>query len=127
MIRAFNLLGLYVKDVEASVAFYKLLGFTLASNEGSVAEVKLGEMGIQFVAQDTATSQDASFQRDAFGEPKGTGVYINIEVDGIDDFYQQLKAAGIKPSTEPRNWPWGREFVARDPDGYKLVFHQNMS
>lgn len=30
---------------------------------------------------------------------------------------------GMKPSSEPRDWPWGRrEFVLRDPDGYKLVF-----
>jgi uncharacterized glyoxalase superfamily protein PhnB len=58
-------------------------------------------------------------------EPKGTGVYINIEVDNIDNYYNQLKAAGKAPSTEPRDWPWGqREFVICDPDRYKLVFYQ---
>ena len=127
MIKAFNLLGLYTKDIEDSVAFYKALGFEVVSNDGSVAEVMLNKMRIQFVAQETARDQDESFQQDAFGEPKGTGVYINIEVDKIDDYYNQLIADGIKASTKPRNWPWGqREFVVRDPDRYKLVFYQKI-
>lgn len=128
MLKACNLLGLYVKDVDASISFYKTLGFELASNGGSVAEVQLGDMRLQFVAQETARDQDESFQKEAFGEPKGTGVYINVEVDGIDDYYKQLRADGIKPSTEPRDWPWGqREFVVRDPDRYKLVFYQKLN
>jgi len=46
-------------------------------------------------------------------------------VDDADASYQEVVAKGIKPSSEPRDWPWGnREFVVRDPDGYKLVFFQ---
>ena len=128
MIKAVNRIGLYVHDTAASVSFYKDLGFEVVSDDGSVAEMKLGDVRIQFVAQETAEGMDESFQKDAFGEPKGTGVYINIEVEQIDDYYQQLKQAGIKPSTEPRDWPWGqREFVVRDPDRYKLVFYQKIA
>jgi catechol 2,3-dioxygenase-like lactoylglutathione lyase family enzyme len=128
MLKAFNLLGLYAKDLSASISFYKTLGFELASNDGSIAEMKLGGMRIQFVAQETARDQDESFQKDAFGEPKGTGVYINIEVSDIDDYYDQLIQNGIKPSTEPKDWPWGqREFVVRDPDRYKLVFYEKLT
>lgn len=125
MLKALNLIGLYVKDVEASVSFYKNLGFEVISNDGVVGEIKLGAMKLDLIAQDTAKEQDESFQKDAFGEPKGTGVYINVEVDGIDEYFKQLKDAGIKPSIEPKDWPWGqREFVLRDPDRYKLVFYQ---
>lgn len=67
-----------------------------------VDEMKVGDMRVQFVAQETAREQDKSFQRDASGEPKGTGVYINIEVDTIDEYYEQLKDDGIIPSTEPK-------------------------
>jgi len=127
MLKALNLIGLYVKDPGASASFYKRLGFEIVSNDGGVAEVRLGSVRVQFVAQDTAKQQDESFQKDAFGEPKGTGMYINVEVDDIDDFYTQLVEASIKPSTEPRDWPWGhREFVLRDPDRYKLVFYQKL-
>lgn len=127
MLKALNLLGLYVRDIEQTVSFYKELGFELVSNDGSIAEVKLGNMHIQFIAQETAREQDESFQRDAFGEPKGTGIYINIQVDKLDEYYQGLIESGIKPSTQPRDWPWGhREFVVRDPDRFKLVFYQKL-
>ena len=54
-------------------------------------------------------------------------MYINVEVSDIDDYYQQLLEMSIKPSTEPKDWPWGnREFVLRDPDTYKLVFYQKL-
>lgn len=127
MLKALNLIGLYVKDPEASTSFYRRLGFDVVSNDGGVAEVALGGVKVQFISQETAKEQSASFQKDAYGEPKGTGMYINIEVSDIDDYYQQLLEAGFKPSTEPKDWPWGqREFVLRDPDTYKLVFYQKL-
>lgn len=127
MLKALNLISLYAKDPEVALSFYKTLGFEVVSNDGSIAEVKLGEMRVQFVAQESAKGQHESFQKDAFGEPKGTGVYLYLEVGDIDGYYDQMKQNGIKPSTEPKNWPWGqREFVVRDPDRYKLVFYQKL-
>ncbi len=44
-------------------------------------------------------------------------------VENVDDYYKQLLDKGIKPSSEPKDWEWGnREFVVKDPDGYRLVF-----
>lgn len=129
MLKSLNLLGLYVKDTAVSVAFYKRLGFEAVKDDGSIAEVKLGDVRLKFIAQATAENMHESFQKEAFGEPKGTGVYINLEVSDIDDYYQMLLDNDIKPSTAPRDWiqPWGqREFVARDPDGYKLVFYEKL-
>lgn len=127
MLKGTNLIGLYVKDVEASLSFYRTLGFEIEDNDGGVATVKCGSTRILLIAQETSKEQHESFQEDAFGEPKGTGVYIYTEVGDIDDYYDQLKQSGIKPSTEPKDWPWGqREFVLRDPDTYKLVFYQKL-
>ncbi len=127
MLKAVNQIGFYVKDTTTSVSFYKELGFEVVSDDNAVAEVKLGSVTLQFIAQDTAKTLDQSFQKDAFGEPKGTGIYIYIQVEGIDDFYKRLVEEGVKPSTEPRDWPWGnREFVVRDPDRYKLVFYEKI-
>ena len=54
---------------------------------------------------------------------KGAGLFLYFEVDDVDEYYEDLLSKGLKPSSEPRDWPWGnREFVIRDPDGYKLVF-----
>ena len=47
---------------------------------------------------------------------------LYFSVDDVDEAYKSLRAKGLKPSSEPKDRPWGnREFVIRDPDGYKLV------
>ena|ERR1700693_1934204 len=127
MLKAVNVIGLYVSSTETSVSFYKQIGFRVISDDGIIGRVKLGGLELQFISKDTANELDESFQREAFGEPKGTGLYINIEVDKIDELYKTLLTQGIKPSTEPRDWAWGqREFVLRDPDRYKIVFYQKL-
>ncbi|MCU0653017.1 MAG: VOC family protein [Candidatus Pacebacteria bacterium] len=125
MLKNINILGFYVSDIGATVDFYSKIGFQKTRQDGNFTEMMLGPMKLRFNAKETAREQDASFHKDAFGEPKGLGLYINIEVEGIDDHYQSLIGKGLKPSTTPRNWPWGhREFVIRDPDGYKIVFYE---
>jgi catechol 2,3-dioxygenase-like lactoylglutathione lyase family enzyme len=128
MLKALNLIGMYVTDVQKSVEFYVRLGFGPASDGAETRDagyVQLSDFRLQFIAKDSAADKPAAFQRDAFGEPKGTGLYLNIEVDDIDGLYKTLTAGGVKASGEPRSWSWGqREFVVRDPDGYKLVFYQ---
>jgi uncharacterized glyoxalase superfamily protein PhnB len=110
------------------LSFYRTLGFEIEDNDGGVATVRCGSTRIQLIAQETARDQDEAFQKDAFGEPKGTGIYIYTEVSSIDEYYKQLVDSGIKPSTEPKDWPWGqREFVVRDLDRYKLVFYQRIA
>jgi catechol 2,3-dioxygenase-like lactoylglutathione lyase family enzyme len=53
---------------------------------------------------------------------KAGAVYVYLSVDDIDAFHKELLAKGLKPASEPRDWPSGnREFVLRDPDGYNLV------
>lgn len=116
-----------MSDLSATVDFYSKLGFQKVREEKMLAEMSLGSMRLQFIDQETAKEQDQSFQKEAFGEPKGTGLYINVEVDEIDKYYHSLTQKGIQPSTKPRDWPWGhREFVVRDPDLYKLVFYQKL-
>ncbi len=54
-------------------------------------------------------------------------MFLYISVDNVDNFHKGLLSRGLKPSTEPRDSPWGnREFVIRDPDGYKLVIFKRM-
>jgi len=127
MLKNINILGFYVSNISATVDFYSKLGFQKAREEKTLAQMSLGSMTLQFIDKETAKEQGETFQKEAFGEPKGTGMYINIEVEKIDEYFQSLLAKGLKPSTEPRDWPWRhREFVIRDPDRYKLVFYQKI-
>lgn len=111
---------LYVKDAKKSVEFYKKLGFDVRKEEGNRTTVGMNWFTIVLVQADK--EDDAEFQKEAKLEPRGAGVYFSLSVDDVDEFYAGVKKAGLKPSTEPRDWPWGnREFLLRDPDGYKLV------
>ena len=66
--------------------------------------------------------QKEEFRKEAQLEHKGAGIFLYLSVENVDEAYKDLIAKGFNPSSEPRDWPWGnREFVIRDPDGYKLV------
>lgn len=48
----------------------------------------------------------------------GKGIYLTIEVDEVDDFYEKIKKAGMKIQVELRDEPWGdRHFAIEDPNG----------
>jgi catechol 2,3-dioxygenase-like lactoylglutathione lyase family enzyme len=47
---------------------------------------------------------------------------VYLRVENVDEFHTDLRAQGLKPPTEPRDWPSGNhEFAIRDPDGYDPV------
>ena len=54
---------------------------------------------------------------------KGLGIFTYVEVENVDEYYNSIIEKGIRTSSEPKDWPWGkREFAVKDPDGYKLIF-----
>ncbi len=112
---------IYVKDLDKTVKFYEGLGFDFKKKAENRATGYMNWYSIDFVAADKETNPE--FLKEAKSENRGNGIYINLSVDDVDGAYKQLVSEGLKPSSEPRDWPWGnREFVIRDPDGYKLVF-----
>jgi len=46
--------------------------------------------------------------------------YWNVE--GVDEFYQEIAARGALVTSQPSNKPWGlREFTLRTPDGHRIT------
>jgi len=58
-------------------------------------------------------------QQPLFQQPfNGKGMYITIEVDDVNELYEQIKNKGIAIDIEIRNEPWGdRHFAIQDPNG----------
>lgn len=111
----------YVKDLKKTVDFYTMLGFDFKKQDKDFATGYMNWYSITFIPSDK--EEKVEFQKEAHAEPKGAGIYIYVSVDDVDACYKELIAKGYAPSSEPRDWPWGnREFLMRDPDGYKLVF-----
>lgn len=53
----------------------------------------------------------------------GKGVYLTIEVDNVDEIYENLNKKGVKPVFEIRDEEWGdRHFAIVDPNGIGIDF-----
>ncbi len=114
---------LWVQENRLSEKFYKKLGFIVTQSTDGHSVVSLNGFDLQLVNM----RDDDTFNKDSLAGDKGKGVYIYINVPDVDEFYSRLLKGGIKPTTQPRDWDWGnREFIVKDPDGYKLCFWQKI-
>jgi predicted lactoylglutathione lyase len=105
-------LTFFVKDINKTAEFYKALGFKIEKHEKNYLLVRLNWFSMDFVAEGANGSKG----------PKGEGLCINISVADVDEFYKEALAKGLKPASEPADYPGGfRNFVIHDPDGYNLV------
>jgi catechol 2,3-dioxygenase-like lactoylglutathione lyase family enzyme len=120
-IKSVSALTCYVSDLQKTIAFYEMLGFDFKKKDDKSAIGYMNWFSITFLESDNEEKEE--FQKDAKAKEKGMGIFIYLSVDDVDECYKELIEGGYKPSSEPRDWPWGsREFVQKDPDGYKLVF-----
>jgi catechol 2,3-dioxygenase-like lactoylglutathione lyase family enzyme len=116
--RITNLL-FWVQENRLSEKFYKKLGFTVKSSTDDASIMSLGDFGITLVNM----RDEEKFNKDSLTAEKGRGMYLYISVENVDVAYKELLDAGFQPSTKPKDWEWGnREFILKDPDGYKLCF-----
>ena len=113
----------YVKSLAKTAEFYETIGFRRGKEEPDRATFYVNWFFVTFIAQDQ--EEDAELRKEAEAPPKGSGLLVHIKVDDIQDFHKALLAKGMKPTNEIREPSRGRrEFMLRDPDGYKLVFFE---
>lgn len=112
-------LVLWVQENKLSEKFYKKLGFEVVQSDDEHSLVSLNGFDIDLVSM----RDDEKFAKDSMAAEKGRGMYIYIYVEDLDATYAELLKLGFTTLTEPKDWPWGnREFIIKDPDGYKLCF-----
>jgi catechol 2,3-dioxygenase-like lactoylglutathione lyase family enzyme len=113
----------YVKDLRRTAEFYEILGFRRGNEAPGRVTCYVNWFWVTFVAQDHETGP--ALQKEVQLPGEGAGLFTYIKVDDVDEAYQGVLAAGMKPDGEPQKRPSGnREFILHDPDGYKLVFFQ---
>ena len=113
----------YVKDLARTAEFYEAIGFRPGKQEPDRATFYVNWFFVTFIAQDQ--EDDAELRKEAELPSKGAGQFLYIKVDDIEDFYKGVLSKGMKPDGEPQARSSGnREFVLRDPDGYKLAFFE---
>ena len=122
-----NHVGLRIRDLERSRAFYEVLGFEFIVGPIGPEPVAVMEhpsgVNINFILN---ASNDASGDNILMDVPaKHTGyTHMALEISDRDSVKQQLTKAGVS-ITETVELPDGAVFFfIRDPDGNVIEFHQ---
>ena len=115
---AFNQVNVIVKDMKATVDFYRRLGLEIGSDGTEVhVEVKFPNgMTVEFDTVGSVHVWDSGWNGAV-----GSGVVIGLAFesrDAIDAVYRDVTAAGGKGRQPPFDAFWGGRYaVVEDPDG----------
>ena len=110
----------YAKSLDTTAQFYETLGLETKKRDTTHVTLYSNWFWIDFLAIEK--EERAEFREEAGLSSKGTGIFLYLSVESVDEFHKELLSKGLKPSSEPQDQPWGnREFMILDPDGYKLV------
>jgi catechol 2,3-dioxygenase-like lactoylglutathione lyase family enzyme len=112
---------LFVHDVEASIAFYKALGFSVARRYEDYVLLRRGEIRLSLQGDSHVVAGPHYFTPHIRDFPRGTGVEISIQVADVDAEYIRARTSGLNIVKPMQDRPWGaRDFRVADPDGYFL-------
>lgn len=116
----------FVPDVEAAVAAYQeVLDYTLLRKEGEPAAFAIGHIHgatIMFMLDRWYTGPRAEL------DGRGAGLDIRVMVPDVDAYRERVGAAGWSVMHELGDREYGlRDFIVRDPDGFRLRFASPLS
>ena len=104
-----------VDDVDASLPFYKVLGFKLSDRWGpSFAIVKRKSLALWLSGP--GTSARKKLKGGATPEPGGWNRLV-LEVKDIEATVTKLEAQGAKFRSKPIKGPGGKQVLVEDPSG----------
>jgi catechol 2,3-dioxygenase-like lactoylglutathione lyase family enzyme len=110
-IESLSAITLATRDMPRAVLFYETLGFAIkfGGSHEAFTSFAFGGSYLNLIVDSRA--------------PVGWWGRVIIYVSDVDALYRQALAAGLKPSLEPSDAPWGeRYFHITDPDGHELSF-----
>lgn len=114
-VRGIELLFLEVNSLEESLDFYRLgLGLELEAHapeaEPPMATLRAGDLRLMLAQVPLAMAR------------RGRGVHFFLTVEDVNEFYDFVRAGGLKVEP-PSDEGWGGRFVTlEDPDHYRLFF-----
>jgi predicted enzyme related to lactoylglutathione lyase len=120
---------LLVDDYQASLEFYKMIGFQVDFDRAENRFAYISYKGAQLMLDQRHGSY---WETAEMVRPYGRGINLQIETDEIDVLIDRFKEAGVplyeekkekrrRVGQEESGWC---EFLVQDPDGYLLRFLQ---
>jgi predicted enzyme related to lactoylglutathione lyase len=112
---------LYVRDMDKVKAFYTdLLDMTVVEAISGPTFVTLRPTSGSLVAL-----QDKSAARFPPKDEEQSGsVELSFEVEDVDGTWKRWKENGVAMVSEPTDLPFGRYFLAKDPEGHYLSVYR---
>jgi len=106
-ITGLNSASIFVRDYEATVAFYtEQLGFAVEEQSERATMLCAGDFRLLVHVGGAEAPPDLR-------------MHLHLTVDDVDGFYRQLVDREVEISHEPEDRPWGlRTFQVTDPNGY---------
>lgn len=115
-----DMVGIVVRDMAVSLAFYRRLGFELPAemdSEGHVEVTLPGGLRFAWDALSVIHSFDPNYQL----HPCHAGAYLCDSPAAVDDKYSELVGAGYTSHKAPWDAFWGQRYAqVRDPDGHTI-------
>lgn len=116
----FDLIGLVVSDMAASLAFYRRLGLSFAEGAQSAPHVEAelpGGLRLAFDTEETIRSFHPGWRPPTGGGRVGLAFHCGSP-EGVDASYAELTGCGYRSELAPFDAPWGQRYaVVLDPDG----------
>ena len=113
-----DVVGIAVRDMAASLGFYRLLGLPVPEGAESEAHVEVDLGGFR-LAWDTVELLREVYG--GWGEPSGHRVELAFRCEsrgGVDEAYRRMTGHGYEGRREPWDAYWGQRYaVVEDPDG----------
>jgi catechol 2,3-dioxygenase-like lactoylglutathione lyase family enzyme len=110
-IESLSAITLATGDMARAVSFYEALGFPIrfGGPQEAFTSFAFGDSYLNLIADNRA--------------PVNWWGRVIIYVSDVDALHRKALAAGLQPSLEPADAPWGeRYFHITDPDGHELSF-----
>src|SRR5262245_47702196 len=111
----------YVRDVEASIAFYEEafgLKRRFVHESGTYGELETGETALAFVTNEQAASNLPRGFRKNEPKKKPAGIEIAFVTPDVAAAFDHAIKSGARKVKKPVEKPWGQTVAyVRDPDG----------
>ncbi len=111
--------GVVVKDMGKSLAFYRALGLEIpaaADDENNLDYETSQGVVLGFLTQSLAEQSDPGYQH-----PTGSSINLQFQCDApheVDAVHNRLTSAGYQSYAQPWDAFWGQRFArVTDPDG----------
>ncbi|MFB9512487.1 VOC family protein [Streptomyces purpureus] len=126
----FDVIGLVVSDMAASLAFYRRLGLDIPADADAAPHVEAplpGGLRIAWDTEEVIRSFDPGWTRPTGGERIGLA-FVCASPAEVDAVYASLTEAGYEGHLKPWDAEWGQRYaVVLDPDGCGVSLFANAS